>query len=66
MAELTLPKNSKIRKGRHHPAPKDAKTVKTFRIYRWDPEDGANPRWDTYDVAVDQCEIGRASCRERV
>ena len=25
-----------------------------FRIYRYDPETGLNPRWDTYDVA-DPC-----------
>ena len=55
MVELALPKNSRIGKGRHYPAPADAKKVKTFKIYRYDPETGENPRWDTYDVAVDQC-----------
>ena len=55
MAEFTLPKNSKVTKGRHHPAPEGAKKVKTFKVYRYDPEVDANPRWDTYDVAVDQC-----------
>src|ERR1700742_4411629 len=55
MAEFLLPKNSKVGQGKHWPAPSDAKTVKTFRIYRYDPETGGNPRWDTYDVAVDQC-----------
>ena len=55
MVQFTLPKNSKITKGKHHPAPAGAKTVKSFKIYRFDPETGANPRWDTYDVAVDQC-----------
>ena len=55
MVQFTLPKNSKITKGKHHPAPAGAKTVKAFKIYRFDPETGANPRWDTYDVAVDQC-----------
>jgi succinate dehydrogenase / fumarate reductase iron-sulfur subunit len=55
MVQLTLPKNSKVKKGKHHPAPSGAKTVKTFKVYRWDPETGGNPRWDTYDVAVDQC-----------
>src|SRR5437867_40645 len=55
MVQLTLPKGSEVRKGRHVPAPEGAKQVKTFRIYRWDPEGGGNPRWDSYDVAVDQC-----------
>ena len=55
MVQLTLPKNSRVGKGRHYPAPKDAKRVKTFRIYRYDPEGSENPRWDTYDVDVDAC-----------
>ena len=55
MVQLTLPQNSKVKKGKHTSAPEDAKQVKTFRVYRWDPETGENPRWDTYDVAVDQC-----------
>ena len=55
MVEFALPKNSKVTKGKHHPAPEGAKKVKTFKVYRYDPEVDANPRWDTYDVAVDQC-----------
>ena len=55
MVQFTLPRNSKITKGKHHAAPAGAKKVKTFKVYRYDPETGANPRWDTYDVAVDQC-----------
>jgi succinate dehydrogenase / fumarate reductase iron-sulfur subunit len=55
MVQLTLPKNSKIGQGKHWPAPADAKKVKTFKVYRYDPETGGNPRWDIYDVAVDQC-----------
>ena len=55
MVQLTLPQNSKVKTGKHWPAPADAKTVKAFRVYRWDPEADGNPRWDVYDVAVDQC-----------
>ena len=55
MVALTLPKNSTVGKGRHYPAPEGAKKIKTFRVYRYDPETDENPRWDTYDVAVDQC-----------
>ena len=50
MAELSLPKNSKVQAGRHWPAPAAAKTTRSFRIYRYDPEAGGNPRWDTYEV----------------
>ncbi len=55
MVQLTLPKGSKVVKGKHHPAPEGAKTVKTFKIYRYDPEGDASPRWDTYDVDVSAC-----------
>lgn len=55
MVQLTLPKNSRVTQGRHHPAPAGAKTVKTFKVYRYDPEGTENPRWDTYDVDVDAC-----------
>jgi succinate dehydrogenase / fumarate reductase iron-sulfur subunit len=53
MVELLLPKNSKVGKGRHHPAPAGAKNVKRFKVYRWDPEGTGNPVWDTYDVDTD-------------
>jgi succinate dehydrogenase / fumarate reductase iron-sulfur subunit len=55
MVQLTLPKNSRVQKGHHHPAPEGAKKVKTFRVYRYDPEGAENPRWDTYDVDVAAC-----------
>ena len=55
MVQLTLPKNSKVTKGRHHAAPAGAKRVRTFKVYRYDPESGENPRWDTYDVDLDAC-----------
>ena len=55
MVQLTLPKNSKIGKGKHHAAPAGAKRVKSFRVYRYDPDSGGNPAWDTYDVDVDAC-----------
>ncbi|MGB8182367.1 MAG: succinate dehydrogenase iron-sulfur subunit [Stellaceae bacterium] len=54
MADFFLPKNSKVVEGHHHPAPSGAKRVKTFRIYRWDPEAGGNPRMDSYDIDLDQ------------
>ena len=55
MAELRLPKNSRVTAGRHHPAPDGATEVKTFKVYRYDPDGEANPRWDTYDVDVGAC-----------
>jgi succinate dehydrogenase / fumarate reductase iron-sulfur subunit len=55
MVELVLPKNSRVTKGRHHPALPGAKKTKTFKVYRYDPEGSENPRWDTYDVDVEAC-----------
>ena len=55
MAEFLLPKNSRPLPGKTHKAASDAKDVKEFKIYRYDPESGANPRIDIF-------EIDRAAC----
>ncbi|WP_210529170.1 succinate dehydrogenase iron-sulfur subunit [Rubellimicrobium arenae] len=55
MVQLRLPKNSRMSVGKTWPKPEGATNLKTFRIYRWDPEDGANPRVDTYFVDLDNC-----------
>ena len=37
-------------------APRPARDhAREFRIYRWNPDDGANPRIDTYFVDLDDC-----------
>jgi succinate dehydrogenase / fumarate reductase iron-sulfur subunit len=55
MVEFALPKNSKIAEGKKHKAPKGAHNIKTFKIYRWNPDDDHNPRTDTYEVDLDTC-----------
>ena len=56
MAEFTLPKNSRItKKGRHHAAAEGATRTRTFKIYRYDPDSGENPRYDTFEVDLDTC-----------
>jgi len=57
MAQLTLPKNSTIDKkaGKHFKAPAGARKVRSFKIYRYDPDTGANPRVDTYDIDMAAC-----------
>ena len=55
MAEFTLPANSLVTKGTHYPAPAGAKNTRRVEIYRWEPDSGANPRTDTYDVDMDTC-----------
>jgi len=55
MAEFRLPENSKMREGERHPAPEGATRKKTFKIYRWSPDDDANPRMDYFEVDLDDC-----------
>ena len=55
MVEFMLPKNSRVGKGKHFPAPAGATRTKTFKIYRFDPDTGDNPRLDSYDVDMDTC-----------
>ena len=49
MAEFTLPKNSRITQGRTYEA-EGGNSPKRFKIYRYDPDSGANPRYDTYTI----------------
>jgi succinate dehydrogenase / fumarate reductase iron-sulfur subunit len=55
MVELALPRNSQVKDGKRFPAPAGAKKVKTFKIYRWDPDAGENPRLDSYEIDLDAC-----------
>ena len=54
MATFTLPKNSKITEGRTYRAAPGATRVKQFKVYRWNPDDGQNPRIDTYELDLDK------------
>jgi len=55
MATFSLPKNSTITgKPRHHAAPTSGQ-VRKFKVYRYDPDSGENPRYDTFDIDLDQC-----------
>ncbi len=55
MAEFSLPANSKVVGGKTHKAPSGAKNVKTFKVYRFDPDSGENPRLDSFEVDMDDC-----------
>ena len=55
MVEFSLPRNSKVTVGKTHKAPAGAKNVKTFRVYRYDPDSGQNPRVDSFEVDLDDC-----------
>ena len=55
MSEFTLPANSKVGDGKHWPQPKMDARVKSFRVYRWDPEKNANPAMDMFEIDLDHC-----------
>ena len=55
MAQLTLPKNSKVKPGNSFPLNGNATRKKTLQVYRWDPDAGGNPRMDSYEIDLDKC-----------
>jgi len=55
MAEFTLPKNSQIQPGKTVDVADGAKRSRVFRIYRWEPDSGENPRVDSYKIDLDKC-----------
>ncbi|MGB0844309.1 MAG: succinate dehydrogenase iron-sulfur subunit [Alphaproteobacteria bacterium] len=55
MAEFSLPANSKIRKGNTWAKPEGATNTKDFKVYRYSPDSGENPRLDTFTVDLDKC-----------
>ncbi|PJK29063.1 succinate dehydrogenase iron-sulfur subunit [Minwuia thermotolerans] len=57
MVEFNLPANSRIKSGSGKSWPKagDGANTRTFKIYRYDPDSGENPRVDTYEVDMDDC-----------
>ena len=55
MVEFALPANSKVREGKTHKASPDAKNIRRYRVYRWNPDDGNTPQVDTYEVDMDTC-----------
>jgi succinate dehydrogenase / fumarate reductase iron-sulfur subunit len=55
MADFFPDKVSRIKgKGRTHKAAPEATKVRTFKIYRYDPDTGENPHYDTFELDLDQ------------
>ena len=50
-----VPAESRIERGRTWSAPTGATRLKTFEIYRYDPDSGHNPRLDSFEVDLDDC-----------
>ena len=55
MVQFTLPNNSKVSQGRDWPTPQDAKDLREYQVYRWNPDDGQNPHIDVYQVDTSDC-----------
>ena len=55
MVEFTLPANSRVHTGKTFKAAAGGTRVKSFTIYRYDPDSSENPRLDTYEVDLDKC-----------
>ncbi len=54
MVEFSLPKNSRVQKGKTYKAA-GAKNIRRFEVYRWDPDSGENPSVDSYEIDMDHC-----------
>src|SRR6266849_5567420 len=55
MVEIALPKDSRPTEGRTWPHAVGAHQEREYRINRYNPEDGKNPRIDTYFVDAEDC-----------
>ena len=55
MAEFRLPKNSRVQKGGTDHKAEGASNVKKFKVYRYNPDSGQNPHFDTFEIDTDKC-----------
>ena len=55
MVHFTLPRNSKVQRGKTWNEPENKETWKEFQVYRWNPEGDENPRLDSYWVDTERC-----------
>ncbi len=55
MVEFNLPANSRPTEGKVFAADSGVTNVRRFRVYRYDPDSGNNPRIDTFEVDMDTC-----------
>ncbi|MBW8309850.1 MAG: succinate dehydrogenase iron-sulfur subunit [Candidatus Paracaedibacteraceae bacterium] len=55
MVEFSLPHHSKPTPGKHHACQNAQGEIRTFQVYRWNPDDEANPRIDSYEIDLKEC-----------
>ena len=52
MVQFRLPKHSQVQKGKIFKVTGNSPTLRTFHIYRWNPDDDKNPRMDEFTIDV--------------
>jgi succinate dehydrogenase / fumarate reductase iron-sulfur subunit len=55
MVELRLPPHSRLVKGKEHGVNKNLPSSRSFKIYRWNPDQGGQPQMDTYHLDLNDC-----------
>jgi succinate dehydrogenase / fumarate reductase iron-sulfur subunit len=55
MVEFRLPPNSRVKPGNKIAAPNGATRTRTFKIYRYNPDDDASPQLDEITIDLDRC-----------
>ena len=60
MAELRLPRNSRVKEGIKHKLTKEEEPInsgykKIFKIYRYNPDSTENPRIDSFELNLQKC-----------
>jgi len=55
MVQLRLPLNSRIQKGETYPSPSKGEKMRTFQVYRYNPDEQDNPRFDSYEINLEEC-----------
>ncbi len=55
MVEFSLPRHSKPMQGKHHACQNASSEIRTFQVYRWNPEDDTNLRIDSYEIDLNEC-----------
>lgn len=55
MVQLRLPPHSRIKPGKAYKAAPGSTTLKTFQIYRWNPDTPDHPTYDTFEIDLAKC-----------
>lgn len=55
MADFRLPPDSRIKEGKTYKLKNPAQRTKSFKIYRWSPDNEDNPTYDHFEIDLDKC-----------